>query len=384
MFIKILFRNVFRHKLRTILTMCGIAVAILSFGLLRTVIDAWYAGVDASSTTRLITRNSISLTFRLPLSYRDKIRRVEGITTVSYGNWFGGYYIDEKIFFANFAVEPQSYLELYPEYLVSDNEKDVFLKNRKGCMVGQKLADRFDWNIGDIITLKGTIFPGNWEFQLNSIYKGRDSTIDETLFFFHWDYLNETVKKTKLFPMDQVGFYIIGVKSPDLTAQAAMAIDNTFENSLAETLTETEKAFQMSFVSMSETILQTIQLVSLVVIFIILSVVVNTMSMSVRERIGEYSVLKSLGFHGWHICALIIGESLVITCSGGVFGILSTFPASKAFSAAVGTYFPVFNITLETICLDLGVSIIVGVVAGIFSSWKAVTVRISEGLRKAG
>ncbi|MFQ5713506.1 MAG: ABC transporter permease [Candidatus Scalinduaceae bacterium] len=384
MIFKILFRNAFRHKLRTFLTVCGMAVAILAFGLLRTVIDAWYIGVEASSATRLITRNSISLVFRLPLSYRDKIRRIEGVKIVSYGNWFGGYYIDKKNFFANFAVEPRSYLELYPEYVIPDDQRGKFISDRKGCLVGRKLAEQFGWSVGDTITLTGTIFPGKWDFLLCGIYDGWDKNIDETLFFFHWDYLNESLKKNQPVSADHVGFYIIGIENPYTAARTADSIDRTFKNSLAETLTETEKAFQMGFVTMSEAIIKAVQLVSLVVIFIILAVVANTMGMSVRERIGEYAVFKTLGFHAWQITLLIIGESMVITAFGGVMGILLTFPAAMGFSEAVGRFFPVFNITWETMYLDLTVTVIVGFVAGIFPAFRASTVRIAEGLRRIG
>jgi putative ABC transport system permease protein len=158
-------------------------VAILCFGLLRTVISAWYAGVEASSANRLITRNAISLIFPLPLSYLERIRGVEGVKTVSYGNWFGGIYIEEKNFFANFAVEPRTYLELYPEFLLPEDQKQVFLRDRRACIVGRKLAKRFDWKVGDLITLRGTIFPGNWEFVLRGIYSGRTAPLMKATYY---------------------------------------------------------------------------------------------------------------------------------------------------------------------------------------------------------
>ncbi len=384
MIFKVLFRNAFRHKLRTFLTVCGMAVAILSFGLLRTVIDAWYIGVEASSETRLVTRNSISLVFRLPLSYRDTIRRVKGVKVVSYGNWFGGYYVDEKDFFANFAIEPKSYLELYPEYVIPDDQKTKFISDRKGCLVGGKLADRFGWKVGDTVTLTGTIFSGKWDFTLRGIYEGRNKNIDETLFFFHWNYLNEAIKKKQSTSADHVGFYIVGIEHPYIAAETSEAIDESFKNSIAETLTETEKAFQLGFVAMSEAIINAIQLISLVVIFIILIVVANTMGMSVRERIGEYAVFKTLGFRARQISLLVMGESMIITIVGGTTGIIMTFPAAMGFSLAVGKFFPVFNITLETIYLDLAVTVTVGLLAGIFPAYRAITVRIADGLRRIG
>ena len=380
MLLKLVLRNGFRHRLRSLLTVLGMAVAILAFALLRTVVSAWYAGVEASSANRLITRNSISLVFPLPLSYRDKIRQIDGVKTVSYGNWFGGYYIDRKNFFANFAVDPESYLSLYPEYLLPDDQKQAFYRDRKSCVVGRKLAKRFGWKIGDTITLIGTIFPGKWDFVLRGIYRGRDDTIDENQFFFHWDYINETLKKTVPRRADQVGFYIVGITAPELAAKIAEAIDRTFKNSRAETLTETEKAFQMSFVSMSEAIITAIRLVSFVVIVIILVVVANTMVMSVRERAGEYAVFKTLGFGSFYLAALIFGESLLIAGLGGVAGIVLTFPAAKAFAAAVGNWFPVFKVEALTLYLAVAAALVVGIAAAVIPIWRVVTVRVVEGL----
>lgn len=380
--LKILVRNAFRHKLRTILTIIAMCIAILAFGLLRTVISAWYAGVAASSADRLVTRSAISLMFSLPLAYRDKIRLTDGVKGVSYGNWFGGIYIEEKNFFANFAVEPRSYLALYPEFILPADQLSAFLSNRKACIAGVRLAERFGWKIGDTITLRGTIFPGNWELLLQGIYRGRDQTIDQSTFFFHWDYLNESLKKTAPGRANQVGYYVIKLTDPDRAAEVAAAIDKNFKNSLAETLTETEKAFQMSFVSMSDALIWVIQIVSGVIIVIILAVVANTMAMTTRERIGEYAIYKTLGFGAFHVWGLIWGEALVITLSGGLLGMALTYPAARAFSNAVGTIFPVFNVDITTIYMDLGVALTVGTLATILPAWHACKISIADGLRR--
>jgi putative ABC transport system permease protein len=382
--LRLLFRNLLRHKLRTALTLCGICVAILSFGLLRTVISAWYAGVEASSANRLITRNSISLIFPLPLSYLERIRGVEGVKTVSYGNWFGGIYIEEKNFFANLAVEPRTYLELYPEFLLPEDQKQVFLRDRRACIVGRKLAKRFDWKVGDLITLRGTIFPGNWEFVLRGIYSGRDSRVDESQFFFHWDYLNESLKKRNSVMADQVGIYILSVANPEFAAETAARVDRIFRNSYAETLTETEKAFQLGFVALTEAILLVIQLVSFVVIVIIMAVAANSMSMSVRERLGEYAVFKTLGFGGTYLAVMILGESLLIAALGGTGGVLLTFPAAKAFLNYLGDYFPVFVVTKQTVIFQGLAALAVGMAAAVLPTWRAVRVPIIQALGRIG
>lgn len=382
--LKILIRNAFRHKLRTFLTLLGITIAILAFGLLRTFINAWYGGVEASSASRLITRSSISLIFHLPLSYKDKIRQVDGVKLVSWGNWFGGIYIDEKNFFANFGVDARSYLELYPEFILSEEEQNAFFRDRKGFIAGQKLAKRFGWKIGDTVTLRGTIYPGNWDFVLRGIYRGRDETIDETQFFFHWDYINETLKKRGSPWTDMVGWYMVGVTRPDRATEVALAIDRLFKNSMAETLTETEKAFQLSFIAMSETILIAIELVSFVVIIIIIAVVANTMSMTYRERIGEYAIFKTLGYRGWRIAGMILGESMLITLLGTLCGILLTFPTAQWVAKMLSNYFPVFNVPMEALYMDMAASMVIGLLAAIVPTYRAIKIRIADGLRRIG
>ena len=383
-YLKFVIRNAFRHKLRTILTIVGVAIAVLAFGLLRTLVGLWYLGVERSSTTRLVTRNAISLVFTLPISYKDRIRQVPGVKDVSWGNWFGGIYIDEKHFFANEAMDPHSFLELYPEFVLPPKQKEDFIRDRKGCIVGRKLADRYGWKLGDLITLRGTIFPGQWEFVLRGIYNGAEKSTEERALFFHWDYLNETLKKTVPRRADQVGFYMIRVTKPELASQVAEDVDRLFRNSLAETLTETEKAFQLGFISMTEAIMIAIKIVSYVVIVIIMVVAANTMAMTARERIGEYATLKTLGFGPWHIAWIVFGESLVIAMIGGIVGVVLTFPAAHWIETELSQFFPVFGVTAATVYLDLLAALVVGVVAGIFPTWRGATIRIADGLRRIG
>ena len=382
--LKLLSRNAFRHRLRTLLTIFGITVAILAFGLLQTVVSAWYAGVNASSAGRLITRNAVSLIFSLPISYQERIRQIEGVASVSYANWFGGVYITEKNFFPNFAIEPHSYLALYPEFILEPDQKRAFISDRRGCVIGRKLAARFGWKIGDSVTLKGTIFPGNWEFVIRGIYTGAEKSTDESQFFFHWAYLNETLKKTIPRRADQTGIYLIGLKNPQSAAEVSLAVDASFKNSLAETLTETEKAFQLSFISMTEAIVIAIRMVSFVVIVIIMVVVANTMAMTARERIGEYAIFKAMGFQGYHIAGMVFGESLFIAISGGCIGILLTFPVAHWFGELMGNFFPVFQVAQATLYMDMGFSVLVGIIAGLFPTWRAVRIKIADGLRRIG
>ncbi len=245
---KLLFRNAFRHRLRALLTVFGVAVAVLAFGLLSTLVDAWYAGVSAAAANRLIVRNAISLTFALPIAYREKIRAVDGVTAVSHMTWFGGIYIDRKNFFANFAVEAQTLFDLYPEFLIDPDQREAFQKDRKGCVVGRGLARRFGWQVGDSISLQGTIYRGDWPMVVRGVYQGREKSVDENQLFFHWDYVNERLKARTPRRANYVGIFVVEID--DIAAAPAMgaAVDALFKNSLAETLTETERAFQLGFV----------------------------------------------------------------------------------------------------------------------------------------
>lgn len=382
--LKMILKNAFRRKTRTGLTILAIGVAILAFGLLRTVVTTWFSSVEATSANRLIVRNSVSLIFPLPLSYYDKIRHAHGVKMVSYGNWFGGIYISEKNFFANFAVETDSFLQLHPEFIIPEGQKEDFLRDRRGFVAGRKLAERFGWQVGDVVTLKGTIYPGNWDFVLRAIYQGRDPNTDETQFFFHWEYLNETIKETMPSMADQVGFYVIGIANPRQAADIANEIDAMFKNSPAETLTETEEAFVMGFISMGEAIITVLQVVSLVIIVIILAVVANTMAMTTRERIGEYAVLKTLGYSWIHIATMIMGEAIVISLMGALVGIILTYPAALGFKNALSTFFPTFNVDPFTILLDLVAALIVGIAASLIPARQASRIRIADGLRRIG
>jgi putative ABC transport system permease protein len=384
MFVPLLvLRNAFRHKLRTTLTIVGIVVAIAAFGMLRTIVDAWYAGANASSSARLVTRSAVSLVFPLPLNYAQKIRQIDGVAAVGWANWFGGIYVSERNFFAQFAVSP-SYFDLYPEFVLSDDERRAFTSDRVGAVAGRKLADKYGWKVGDQIPLRGTIYPGTWTFNLRGIYEGAEEGTDTSTFFFHFDYLNETIKRRYPGRGDQAGVFVELLRNADDAAAVSQAVDATFRNSLAETLTETEKAFQLGFVSMSEAILLAIQAVSYVVIVIIMAVMANTMAMTARERYGEYATLKAIGFSNGFVATLIFAESMAIALAGGLLGIALTFPLAQAFAHTIGSILAGFKVSEQTVVMQLAAAVIVGVVAAAVPAWRAARVRIVEGLRAIG
>ena len=384
-YFKLIFKNVFRAKLRTGLTITGLVVAIVAFGLLQTVVDAWYAGANASSGTRLVTRNAISLVFPMPVYYRERMRSVEGVKSVSYSQWFGGIYKEPQNFFPQFAIDHTNYLEMFPEFIIQPQELTDFKRDRQGAMVGRKLADQFGWKIGDTIPIRGTIFQGNWQFTIRGIFDGKDESTITRQFFMHWDYINEDIKRR--FPRrgDNIGAFNIEIKDASRAAEVSKEIDNLFRNSLAETLTETEKAFQLGFVAQSEAIVVAIRTVSFVVIFIIMAVVANTMAMTARERIAEYATLKVLGFSPFYVGALIFGEAMVLALTGASIGILLTFPMAQGFaSSPAGAAFAVFAVTPETVQLQIICALVVGVVASVVPSIRSARVKIVDGLRHVG
>ena len=381
---KLTWRNIIRHPLRSGLTILGMAVAVLAFCILRTVVAAWYAGVDAASPVRLVTRNAVSIMATLPLSYLPKIQAVPGVTGVGYAYWFEGIYIDKKNFFPQFAASLPQYLDLAPELLMPPEQRDALVKDRRGCLAGRKLIRRFGWKIGDPIILKGTYFQGEYRLTLRAIYDGRDPGTDETMFFFHWEYLNEYLKKTAPELADQVGWFLVEIERPALAPVVSQHIDKLFANSLAETRTETEKAFNLNFVEMTKAILMAIQVVSWAVIGVILVVLANTMAMSARERLGEYAVLKTMGFRPRHLAGIIVGESLLLALLGGCLGLALSVPALHLFPKDVTQYFPGLEISDTTVALGLSVALAVGILAAVIPAWRAVRVGIAEALQRVG
>jgi len=380
-FLRFVFRNVFRAKLRSALTILGLVIAILAFGLLQTVVRARYAGADAASANRLIARNAISLTFSMPMYYRDKIRAVPGVTGVSVSNWFGGIYKEPKNFFPQFAVDAPTFFPMYPEFIFKPDEYQSFLRDRRGAAIGRQLADLYGFRVGDTIPLKSAIYPGDWEFTVRAIYDAKDDTTITRQMYFHYDYLNESVKKVFPRRADQAGVFVVGISDGQAAANIARDVDAEFKNSLAETLTETEKAFTLSFVAMVETIVVAIQGVSYVVILIIMAVAANTMAMTARERLPEYATLKALGFKPGTVAALIMGEAMMLALIGGLIGLALTTPVVRIFHQATVGVFAKMPLVAHTFYLQAACAAAVGAVAGIVPAIRAARVKIVDGLR---
>ncbi len=388
MLIKLLFRNLFRHRLRTLLTALGVCVALFAFTMIRTMLAAWYAGVEATAKDRLITRNAVSLIFMLPRSYLPSIAAVEKVKQVGYGNWFGAQSKDENFFFAQFAID-DNYLNLYPEVIISPEEREAFFSDRRGALIGKDVADHLSLKPGDVIQLQGTIYPGLWEFNVRGIFS-QTTSADTRNMFFHWEYLNERVREEDL-PgpaPDQVGFYVEQLEPGANVAEVAQAIDVRFSNSYAETLTETETAFVQGFISMSSMIILALDAISFVVIVIMLLVLTNTMLMAARERYREISILKALGFGRRELVLLLVGES-GLTCILGLLLLAAalipifTLPP-RTVLGPLFTFFPVFELDPNTVLSVLIITVIVALISGLAPARSVLALKVTEGLRRVG
>jgi putative ABC transport system permease protein len=376
-YLHLVLTNLFRKKTRTALTAGSFAVALFLFGILAVVDGAFQQGVDVAGVDRLVVLNRVSIIQPLPLAYRDRLARIPGVTQVTFANWFGGVYQDERNFFPQFAIDRESYLRMFPEFIVPEDQWQAFLTDKEGAIVGEALAERFKWKIGDRIPVKGTIFPGNWEFNIRGIYRGRRVQDDTTQFWFRWDYLDER----KAFGKGMVGWYTVRIANPDDSVRVVKAIDEHFANSPAETKTDTEKAFAASFVKQMGNIQLLIMSVGSVVFFTLLLVTGNTMAIAVRERTRELAVLKAVGFSDRFVLVLVIAETMIVAAVGGGVGL----GLAKLFTLGgdpTGGLLPFFYLAPDSIALGLGLALAVGFTAGILPALAASRLRVVDALRR--
>ncbi len=374
----LIFANLFRKKIRTTLTLGSFAVALFLFGLLATVRGAFNQGLEVAGANRLVVVNKVSIIQPLPISYKDKLERIPGVTLVTHANWFGGVYQDERNFFPQFAIEDETYRQMFPEFIVPQDQWNAFIADREGAIAGQNVAERFHWKVGDRVPIKGTIFPGTWEFNIRGIYKGSRPQDDTTQFWFRYKYLEE---RENPYWKGLIGWYTLRIDNPDNATRVAGAIDETFANSPWETKTETEKAFAAGFVKQAGNIEFLLLSIGGVVFFTLLLVTGNTMAIAVRERMRELAVLKAVGFSDGFVLALVMGESLLLAAIGGGLGLA----LSKLFTLRgdpTGGMMPYFYLAPAAVVLGLVVALAVGVAAGILPAWSAMRLRVVDALRR--
>jgi putative ABC transport system permease protein len=380
-------KNVLRNKFRTVLTVAGVAVAILAFVMLRTVLSAWTVAAEAAAKDRIASRHKVTFVMTLPKRYVDKIRETPGVTAASYFNWFGGKIAGkEDEFFANMLVEPKTFFEVYDEISVPEDQKTRFMENRKGALVGHVLAKKMGWKIGDRITLVGTIFPGDWELEIAGIYTATRKSIDQSSLWFHWDYVNEALPESR---KDQVGWIVSRIDDPAKSADISAAIDKRFDDEDIQTLTMSERALQMSFLGMVSAVLKAIDVVSLVILLIMMLILGNTIAMGVRERTSEYAVLRAIGFLPHHVITFVLGEAVVIGLIGGGLGLLLAYPLveqgmGRFIEENMGSWFPYFRIADTTAIAAPLLAIALALVAAAIPAYRASKQNVVDGLRRVG
>ncbi|MEP0774336.1 MAG: ABC transporter permease [Acidobacteriota bacterium] len=376
-YLGLLLANLRRKKTRTVLTVGSFAVALFLFGLLAAIHFAFYQGIEVAGADRLVVINRVSIIQPLPLSYRDRLLQLPGVKAVTSANWFGGVYQDERNFFPQFAVDHETYREMFPEFLIDDDQWQSFVGDRQGCVVGAALAQRFGWQLGDRIPIRGTIFPGTWEFNIRAIYRGSRPGDDEGQFWFRRDYLEE---RGPQWIKGLVGWYTVRVDNGDDAAAVSRAIDERFANSPYETKTEPERAFAASFAKQMGNIEALILIIGGVVFFTLLLVTGNTQALAVRERTTELAVLKTIGFSNRFALVLVLAESLLVALVGGLLGIA----AAKLVTPGLTEALPGFTVFLPTgdLLLGLLLALAVGLAAGLLPALSAMRLKVVDALRR--
>jgi len=379
-FSRLIFANLFRKKVRLILTIGSFAVALFLFAFLSIVRGAFLGNAELASANRLVTINRTSIINLIPLAYKDKIQRISGVTYVTHNNWFGGIYQNENNFFPQFVIDPTTQRQVFPELVVPDDQWSNFLKDRQGAVVGAKTAKRFGWKIGDRIPIKTTLYGGGaWEFNLDGIYHGTRAQDDETQFWFQWDYFEEKIPDRV---KGQIGWYVIRIDKPEDAPRIAKTIDKEFENSPNETKTEAESAFAANWVKQFGNIQFLIVTIGAVVFFTLLLVTGNTMAISVRERTSELAVLKAIGFSDRAILFFVLAESLVIALFGGFLGLLLAVLATPVLATALASMLPNLVLPGSILIVGLVVALIVGIAAGLLPGIGAMRMRVVTALRR--
>ncbi|MEM7480975.1 MAG: ABC transporter permease [Acidobacteriota bacterium] len=379
-YLPLIWKNLTRKKVRTGLTLLSIFVAFFLFGLLMAVKVGFGAGIEIDGLKRLVMLNKVSIIQPLPYSYRQRIESREGVARVSEANWFGGVYQDPKNQFAQFAVDPEAYLAIYPEIELPPDQREAWFANRTGAVVGRKTAERFDWSIGDRVAIEGTIFrPSDdptWEFVIDGIYDGAERSTDETQFLFHYEYLRERMNN-----MGSTGMYLIEVEDRDRAAAIAADLDQLFANSSAETKTSTEKAFVQAFANQTGNIGKIVVGVSAVVFFTLLLVTGSAMAQSVRERIHELGVLKTLGFEDGKVMGLVLAESLLLAVLGGGFGLAAIWFLSRNADLG-GQFLPTLYMPTQALIIGIVLVLMLGLVTGAVPAVQALRLRVVDALRR--
>jgi len=377
-------KNIARHKGRTALTALGIAVAIILFTLMRTFVLSWTGAIDEAASDRIASRHKVTFVMTLPRKYVDEIGQIPGVSQVTFANWFGGKDANRpQAFFATIATDPKTFLEVYDEILVDPKQAEAWKQNRRGALVGDRLAQQMGWKVGDKIVLTGSIFPGEWDFLVEGIYTAERRTVDRSTLWFHWDYLNEspTVKQK-----DQVGWIVARISDGSRSASLSKEIDKKFEERDVQTLTMSEKALSQSFLGMFSAVLTAIDIVTIAILAIIVLILGNTIAMAVRERTSEYGALRAIGFRSGHIATFVVGESMTIGLLGGLLGLgISMLLINGALGPLIeenlGGLLPHFKMPPSLAVTALVIAVGLAALAAVLPARAATKLKVADALR---
>lgn len=384
-YLPIVWRNLMRRKVRTTFTLLSIFIAFLLFGFLMAVRSAFSMGIDLAGADRMMVLNKISIIMPLPYSYGQQLKTLEGVKQVTYANWFGGYYQETKNQFPNMAVDAETWLAMYPEFTLPEDQRKAWLADREGAIVGSVTAKRFGWKVGDRVPLQATIFsrPDRraWELNIRGIYDSPVKGTDKTQLFFHWEFLNEVVKNTTF--GNRVGWYVIKVNDPEQSAAIAKKIDTMFANSQTETKTDSEKNFIAGWAKQIGNISLITQFIAAAALFMMLLVTANAMAQSIRERTSELAVLKTLGFGDGKVLGLVLLESCILAVVGGVAGLGLAWVLVTVIGDPTGSFLPQFLLPPRDLVIGMIMVLGLGFATGFVPALQASRLRIVDALRRS-
>ncbi len=380
-------RNLTRNWLRTCLTILGAAVALIAFIMLRTVLTAWEVGAESASKDRLGTRHKVSFVMQLPKRYIDDIRAVPGVKDATWANWFGAKHpAKPNEFFANLGVDAPTFLTVMDELVLSPEDKTRWLGDKRGAIVGDLLAKTLNLKVGDKVTLQGSIYPGDWEFNVDGIYTASRKSLDRSQFLFHWSYMNDALPEAR---KDQIGWVMTRIDDPSKSADIGAAIDRMFDERDTQTVTMSERNMQVSFMAMFSSILTVLDIVSFIILLIMLMILGNTIAMGVRERTREYAVLRAIGFLPWHVRFFVLGEATALGIVSGLVGVGIAYPfvnafVGKAIEENMAAWFPYFRVEPATAGTAFVVAILLATGAALIPSIQAGRISVTDALRRVG
>jgi putative ABC transport system permease protein len=382
-------RNLARNRFRSILTVLGVAVSIVAFLSLRTVISAWTVAAEVAPKDRLVTRNKVTFIMPLPKRYFEKVTQTPGIKASTFANWFGGRDPKhEQEFFGTLAVDTSTIFEVYTEMKVPPDQLETWKQDRTGAIVGDAIAQKMGWKVGDRVNLQSGIFyapPDNpWTFTIRGIYTATAKSVDRSTFMFHWSYLNDRLPQSS---KDYVGWIVSRVDDPKRSADIGQIIDRGFDDSDTQTLSQDERSFNASFLASISAVLKAIDIVSLVILSIMMLVLGNTIAMGVRERTNEYGVLRALGFSRYQLAGLVVGESVAAGLVGGIGGVLLAYPLvergmGRWLEENMGAFFPFFRIDPMTSVAAVLIALVLSMLAALLPAWQVTKLDVIEALRR--